>query len=225
MAILGRGSMRDKVKEEEMRKSNHPRTAHLHEELHVEIVAFAPPAEAYARMAYALTQVRRYLIPDNNDQIRQEQMREMKRLGLKEDGRQPAGAEHRESVGAEAEETASGSSPGQDAGLHSPEDDPKCSEEPEPAVPVTRPPAPLPSAPPQRQRVLNILDRARLISESSRVAKLTKSVDSRSFTLDGGYELPEAFLAPDGRSPLQWLGLRGPMERRRLRPAPYIIPK
>ena len=53
-----------------MRKSSHPRVAHLHEELHVEIVAFAPPAEAYARMAYALTQVRRYLIPDNNDQVR-----------------------------------------------------------------------------------------------------------------------------------------------------------
>ena len=53
-----------------MRKSSHPRAAHLHEELHVEIVAFAPPAEAYARMAYALTQVRRYLIPDNNDQVR-----------------------------------------------------------------------------------------------------------------------------------------------------------
>ena len=52
-----------------MRKSGHPRAAHLHEELHVEIVAFAPPAEAYARMAYALTQVRRYLIPDNNDQV------------------------------------------------------------------------------------------------------------------------------------------------------------
>ena len=52
-----------------MRKSNHPRAAHLQEELHVEIVAFAAPAEAYARMAYALTQVRRYLIPDNNDQV------------------------------------------------------------------------------------------------------------------------------------------------------------
>ena len=35
----------------------------------MEIVAFAPPAEAYARMAYALTQVRRYLVPDNNDQV------------------------------------------------------------------------------------------------------------------------------------------------------------
>ncbi|KAF0304724.1 hypothetical protein FJT64_023540 [Amphibalanus amphitrite] len=150
--------------------------------------------------------------------IRQEQMREMKRLGLKEDGRQPAGAEHRESTGTEAEETASGSSPGQDAGLHSPEDDPKVRSPPPEDDPKVRSPppdddpkvrspppeddpkvrSPPPEDDPKRQRVLNILDRARLISESSRVAKLTKSVDSRSFTLDGGYELPEAFLAPDG---------------------------
>ena len=29
------------------------------------------------RIAYALTEVRKYLIPDSNDEIRQEQMREM----------------------------------------------------------------------------------------------------------------------------------------------------
>ena len=43
----------------------------------MEITAFAPPAEAHARIAYALTEVRKYLIPDSNDEIRQEQMREM----------------------------------------------------------------------------------------------------------------------------------------------------
>jgi len=51
--------------------------AHLSDDLHVEITAIAPPAEAYARIAFALTEVRKYLIPDNNDNIRQEQMREM----------------------------------------------------------------------------------------------------------------------------------------------------
>ncbi|XP_037076800.1 KH domain-containing, RNA-binding, signal transduction-associated protein 3-like, partial [Pollicipes pollicipes] len=133
MAILGRGSMRDKVKEEELRKSNHPRAAHLQEELHVEIVAFAPPAEAYARMAYALTQVRRYLIPDNNDQIRQEQMQEMKRLGLKEDRAEvrppPPGLEARETTGLEPEETVSGASPGQESCAAPAEDDSKGSDE------------------------------------------------------------------------------------------------
>lgn len=77
MAVLGRGSMRDKQKEEDLRLSNDPKYQHLHEELHVEITAFAPPAEAHARIAYALTEVRKYLIPDSNDDIRQEQMREM----------------------------------------------------------------------------------------------------------------------------------------------------
>lgn len=51
------------------------------EDLHVEISALGPPAEAYARLAYALAEVRKYLIPDSNDNIRQEQMREMEIMG------------------------------------------------------------------------------------------------------------------------------------------------
>ena len=78
-----------------MRKSSDPKYQHLNDDLHVEITAFAPPSEAHARIAYALTeaslyiiksqrifslesialQVRKYLIPDSNDEIRQEQMR------------------------------------------------------------------------------------------------------------------------------------------------------
>ena len=63
MAILGRGSFRDKAKEEELRKNPDPKYSHLQEELHVEVTAHAPPAEAYARIAYALTEIRRYLVP------------------------------------------------------------------------------------------------------------------------------------------------------------------
>jgi len=85
MAVLGRGSMRDKQKEEDLRLSNDPKYQHLHEELHVEITAFAPPAEAHARIAYALTEVRKYLIPDSNDEIRQEQMREMELISTNGD--------------------------------------------------------------------------------------------------------------------------------------------
>merc|ERR1719411_1649376 len=77
MAVLGRGSMRNKQQEEEMRKSSDPKYQHLNDDLHVEITAFAPPSEAHARIAYALTEVRKYLIPDSNDEIRQEQMREL----------------------------------------------------------------------------------------------------------------------------------------------------
>lgn len=90
MAILGKGSFRDKAKEEELRRNPDPKYGHLQEDLHVEVTAHAPPAEAYARIAYALTEIRRYLVPDHNDEIRQEQMREMQvlsgRTGLGEVG-------------------------------------------------------------------------------------------------------------------------------------------
>lgn len=59
----------------------------------MEITALAPPAEAYARIAFALAEVRKYLIPDNNDNIRQEQMREMEMSMSDESGteeRRPA---------------------------------------------------------------------------------------------------------------------------------------
>lgn len=49
----------------------------------------APPAEAHARVAYALAEVRKYLIPDSNDVIRQEQLRE-----LIADGTIPADADN-----------------------------------------------------------------------------------------------------------------------------------
>ncbi|CAD7012330.1 unnamed protein product [Ceratitis capitata] len=80
MAVLGRGSMRDRKKEEELRASGDSRYSHLFEDLHVEISTFAAPAEAHARIAYALAEVRRFLVPDYHDDIRQEQMWEMQAL-------------------------------------------------------------------------------------------------------------------------------------------------
>lgn len=77
MSILGRGSMKDKVKEEELRKSLDPKYSHLSDDLHIEISALAPPAEAHARIAYALAEIRKFLIPDSNDDISMEQLREM----------------------------------------------------------------------------------------------------------------------------------------------------
>lgn len=77
MTVLGRNSMRDRVKEEELRNSKDPKYAHLNSDLHVEISTVAPPAEAYARIAYAMAELRKYLIPDSNDVIRQEQLREL----------------------------------------------------------------------------------------------------------------------------------------------------
>ncbi|XP_054706225.1 KH domain-containing, RNA-binding, signal transduction-associated protein 1-like isoform X2 [Uloborus diversus] len=69
MAILGRGSMRDKKKEEELRNQGDPKYAHLNDELHVEITAYAAPAEAYRRMASAIAEVQRFLIPEYFDEM------------------------------------------------------------------------------------------------------------------------------------------------------------
>lgn len=46
-----------------MRLSGEYKYSHLSEDLHVEIQTFAPPAEAHARIAYALAEVRRFLVP------------------------------------------------------------------------------------------------------------------------------------------------------------------
>ena len=51
------------IKEEECRLSLEPRYKHLNDDLHVEITAYAPPAEAHARIALALTEIRRFLVP------------------------------------------------------------------------------------------------------------------------------------------------------------------
>lgn len=63
--------------EEELRKGLDPKFSHLSDDLHIEISALAPPAEAHARIAYALAEIRKFLIPDSNDDISMEQLREM----------------------------------------------------------------------------------------------------------------------------------------------------
>ncbi|KAH8401517.1 hypothetical protein KR009_006020 [Drosophila setifemur] len=77
IVILGRFSMKDRAREEELRNSADAKYAHLNLPLHVEVSTIAPPAEAYARVAYALAEIRRYLTPDKHDDIRQEQYREL----------------------------------------------------------------------------------------------------------------------------------------------------
>nr|XP_033793437.1 KH domain-containing, RNA-binding, signal transduction-associated protein 2 [Geotrypetes seraphini] len=85
MSILGKGSMRDKAKEEELRKSGEAKYVHLSDELHVLIEVFAPPGEAYSRMSHALEEIKKFLVPDYNDEIRQEQLRELSYLNGSDD--------------------------------------------------------------------------------------------------------------------------------------------
>ncbi|XP_061396537.1 KH domain-containing, RNA-binding, signal transduction-associated protein 3-like [Musca vetustissima] len=80
IAIKGRSSMRDEEKEEALRQSGNPAFNHLNRNLFVEISTVAPPAEAYARISYALAEIRKYIIPDKNDEISQEQYRELMQM-------------------------------------------------------------------------------------------------------------------------------------------------
>ncbi|XP_068624873.1 KH domain-containing, RNA-binding, signal transduction-associated protein 2-like isoform X2 [Battus philenor] len=192
MAVLGRGSVRDRQKEEELRNSLDPKYAHLSDELHVEISALAPPAEAHARIAYALAEVKKYLIPDPNDMIRQSQLREMSE---REGGPGPG----------------PGPGPGRRALLDGPEGRPKnimysaCTvtkrsfsyrdpiHSTEPEVQGVRPPR-MPVAPnqmrgpPAKTKVLSILDRARSAMETS-------------YTYEDPYSNPEPVRGPARGAP------------------------
>ena len=70
------------AQEEQLRASADPKHAHLSEDLHVEISTFASPAEAHARLALALSEVRAYLIPDSNDQVSVTMMTMMKMVTM-----------------------------------------------------------------------------------------------------------------------------------------------
>uniref|UniRef100_H2ZUB4 KH RNA binding domain containing, signal transduction associated 3 n=1 Tax=Latimeria chalumnae TaxID=7897 RepID=H2ZUB4_LATCH len=77
--------------EEELRKSGEAKYVHLNDDLHVLIEVFAPPSEAYARMGHALEEIKKFLIPDYNDEIRQAQLQELTYLnGGSENAEVPA---------------------------------------------------------------------------------------------------------------------------------------
>ncbi|EDW56785.1 KH domain-containing, RNA-binding, signal transduction-associated protein 2 [Drosophila sechellia] len=80
IAIKGRSSIRDRNKEEQLRSSGDRRYAHLEKNLFLEVSTVAPPAECYARIAYALAEIRKYLIPADNDEVWHEQQRELMKM-------------------------------------------------------------------------------------------------------------------------------------------------
>jgi len=63
IAILGKGSMKDKAKEEELLKSDDEEHAHLKEPLHVLIDIKAPRADAHLRMHIALLEIYQFMTP------------------------------------------------------------------------------------------------------------------------------------------------------------------
>ncbi len=61
MSILGRGSIKDKNREEELRSSNDPAYQHLNDDLH--ILIDANPPHAHVKLAAGLAEVKKMLIP------------------------------------------------------------------------------------------------------------------------------------------------------------------
>ncbi|GFQ72757.1 KH domain-containing, RNA-binding, signal transduction-associated protein 1 [Trichonephila clavata] len=61
MTIQGRSSMREKIMEEELRNQGNPKYAHLNEDLHVEVSAYAAPAETYSRISVAFVELQCFL--------------------------------------------------------------------------------------------------------------------------------------------------------------------
>lgn len=83
ISVFGKGSMRDKSKEEDMRKSGEQKYAHLSMDLHVFIEVMAPIPECYLRMAHAMDEVKKHLVPDPEEQA---QYLERQYLNGREDG-------------------------------------------------------------------------------------------------------------------------------------------
>jgi len=79
MSVLGKGSSKNKSEEEDLIKSEDPKHQHLKETLHVKIDVEAPSNEAHLIMTHAISEVKRYMNPEN-DEIREEQMRELTML-------------------------------------------------------------------------------------------------------------------------------------------------
>jgi len=69
ISILGKGSMKDKAKEEELSKSDDPKHEHFKEPLHVLIQVEAPKSEAHARIADALEVIKNSLLPQPDEQM------------------------------------------------------------------------------------------------------------------------------------------------------------
>ena len=67
MSILGRGSMRDKAKEEELRNGEDPSYEHLKDSLHILVEAAAPFSNA--KLGAGVAEIRKMLIPPVSQSI------------------------------------------------------------------------------------------------------------------------------------------------------------
>lgn len=64
MAILGKGSMRNDDRENELLGSGDPKYNHLRHKLHLQIDSLGVPSEAYYRLSHAIAEVKKHMTPD-----------------------------------------------------------------------------------------------------------------------------------------------------------------
>ena len=76
ITILGRGSTREKEKEEELLRGDDQKYRHLKDPLHVLILCEAPRSEAHARIATALNEINKYIEPENDCEYTARNMKE-----------------------------------------------------------------------------------------------------------------------------------------------------
>jgi len=74
IAVLGKGSQRDKKKAEELAASGDPKWAHMNLPLHVKICAFAPVTQAYFRVGQACNEIVKLIQVDEEAEAQQQQM-------------------------------------------------------------------------------------------------------------------------------------------------------
>uniref|UniRef100_A0A0B7A615 K Homology domain-containing protein n=1 Tax=Arion vulgaris TaxID=1028688 RepID=A0A0B7A615_9EUPU len=66
MAVMGKGSVRDKEKEDVLRKEG-GKYAHLNEDLHVLVECYSEITDGYNRLSIALSELKKFVIPDLAD--------------------------------------------------------------------------------------------------------------------------------------------------------------
>ncbi|CAH8570665.1 unnamed protein product [Schistosoma turkestanicum] len=72
MAILGAGSLRDDAKEKQLLSNGDPKYQHLKQKLHLQVDSLGPPSESCYRLAHALAEVRKIMLPEQTESTTQQ---------------------------------------------------------------------------------------------------------------------------------------------------------
>ncbi|KAK4475968.1 hypothetical protein MN116_001205 [Schistosoma mekongi] len=80
MAILGAGSLRDEAKEKQLLSNGDPKYQHLKQKLHLQVDSLGPPSESCYRLAHALAEVRKIMLPEQTEPTAQQWVQQSQAL-------------------------------------------------------------------------------------------------------------------------------------------------